>query len=879
MAHGGDSEYGTRGWPYGLGWSLIHHYPKILFPLWGQWLCYLFSYLNMATIPTSIAGLEGLILSILGCLLAMPPALVFATYRVADTIVHPLRRHWAGDRQDSGILQIERVKVLWYLRLYVLLLVFEQHFPNFCAGFAFWSFWSCIIGGPVTYLLSALHSDSQFGPESFNRQSGEPKPFYYTPLADKTHIRLLRVFPSLRTDAPVACNLIQVKLNGPRPLYNAISYRWQAQDGDGGDEINTRLENPTITINGFQFAVYPNVIDILRDTRSSMLSRYIWIDSICIDQDNLDEKEDQVAIMRQIYEGSMYVVIQLSGSDPDVSFLKEIFNGLRSGLGGIPYRDVGRAGNLIANLRDARVLQDFSMQDAPGEILSLGTSDDWDILETLLEDPWFVRAWIVQEVTVAKRVRLRRSGKEIHWGDFVRACAVLSRSGVHTLIHRRNMQDKISLENAGKKRLAAVENTLILDNLRQWYSSGQLLPLLDTMILCLGFKSTWEVDKIYALLGVINAKDRERLGLQPDYGRDKADVFKAFTCRLLDAASPDDQFRLLSFAGIGKMRNMDGLPSWVPDWTAGSSACSLESRDQATDYKASTQPAKKMCLSHSVANSSLPSTCEDNSLPTFLTIEGNVIDRIVLLCDVSQTPSPEDTSHFPIRDAYAAVKHHKPHRDTYGSGLQSIDEAFWRTLIADRSSHSRPAQVEYLRVWMAYFQVFDAARSDLDKAGILPPDAAQDDETWERRRKSAALWFLQADDEDLRFTHMLSADLSKRWPEHRHPLGAANILNRSFDFTEATEPRMSAGRQFCVTEKGYFGLVPRLTAVGDEVVLFDGAKYPHVVRLLRAWGQRRVAGEELRCRLVGECFVHEGMDGQLEQNLGADVLRGTFILE
>ncbi|KAH7232444.1 heterokaryon incompatibility protein-domain-containing protein [Fusarium solani] len=889
MAHGGDNIYGTRGWAYGLAWALIHHYPKMLFPLWGQWICYLFSYFSMAPTPTSIAGLECLFISILGYLLALPPALIFATYRFSDTIIHPVRRYWAGDRQDSGILENERASVLWFLRLYVLLLVLERHFPNFCTGFAFWSFWSCIAGGPITYLISVLRWSSQFAPESYNSQSWEPRPFspqswelrpfYYTPLADETHIRLLKVFPSLCGDAPVVCDLVQVRLNGSRPLYSAISYRWQAQTEVGRTRVNpASTKSKAITVNGFRFAVYPNVLAILKDMRSSILPRYLWIDSICIDQDNLREKENQVAIMRQIYEGSVYVIIHLAGSDHYISFLEEMFSSLRSSLTGTPYRDVGRVGNLIANLRDARVLQDFSVRDSPGELLSIGTSDDWDILESLLEDSWFARAWIVQEVTVARRVRLRRSGHEIHWGDFVRACAVLSRSGVRGYIHYRHITDGKPFDMVGEAKLAGVENTLILDNLRQWYASGRLLPLLDTMILCLRFKSTWEVDKIYALLGIIDAEDRERLGLEPDYARDKTALFKALTCRLLETASPEDQFRLLRFAGIGQRRNMDGLPSWVPDWTAGLPACSLESRDAATDYKASTQPAKMMRLSHHVADSSLPSPIKNDGLPAFLDIDGYVIDRIVLLCDISQTPPLDDVTHFPIRDAHAAVRAHNPTRDTYGSTLQHIDEAFWRTLIANRSSHCRPAADDHLQVWTLYFRAYEAARSGQGKAEVLP-DVPQDDETWELRRRNGALWFLQADDEDLRFTHMLATDLARRWPEHRHALGAASVLNRPFDFTQATEPRMSAGRQFCVTEKGHFGLVPWLTAVGDIVALFDGAKNPHVVRPLEVWDTRRAVEEKVRCRLVGDCFIHEGMDGQLERDLGLDAPKGTFVLE
>ncbi|KAK6062831.1 adenosine deaminase [Seiridium cupressi] len=844
MAHGGDNLY-PPGWPYGLIWALIHHYPKMLFPLWGQWICFLYSYLNMTPVPTSIAGIEGLLMSILGCLLALPPALVFATYRFCDVVIHPLRRNWAGDRSDSGVLSSQQSSVFWFLRIYVMLLVPERHFSSFSTGFAFWSFWACVAGGPVVYMALALLWNMSYGPESYNSQPWEEKPFHYAPLADKGHIRLLKVLPMRRRGAPVVCNLIQVELDGRRPSYDAISYRWHTESRDS-------TKPNTITINGFKFAVYPNVLAILKDVRSVFLPQYIWIDSICINQDDLREKESQVALMRQIYESSLHVVIHLPESGRTQSDLQDI-------------------ARTIFKVRDTRVLHEFSRQDGPGELITLGSNHDWDLLQDLLDDSWFVRVWIVQEVTVARQVRLRLGGQAIPWGDFVRACAAISRSGVRGYIHHRYLIENLPPpEMAKKTKMVGVEHTLILDNLRQWYASGQRLPLLDTMILCLRFKSTWEVDKLYGLLGIIDAQDRRQL--KPDYTRDKTTVFRDLACQILETVGSEEQFRLIRFAGIGQLRNMPDLPSWVPDWTAGLSACPLESRDEATAYKASTKCAKKMHLSPS----------ENENDPDFLVINGIAIDRVVLLCDVSQIPPPEDVTHFPIRDALAAVKAHGPDRDTYRSTRQTIDEAFWRTLIADRDTLYRPAADDILNIWEVYFRVYDAVRSGLGKAELMArllQGGPQDDDTWELRRLFAAIWFWQADDEDLWFSHMLAADLSKRWPDHQHAIGAARILNRPFDVTQATEPRMSAGRQFCITAKGYFGLVPKLTTLDDAVVLFDGAKTPHIVRPSRNWDLTNTADNKLPCRLVGECFIHEGMDGQLEKDPGFEAQEKSFVLE
>jgi hypothetical protein len=242
---------------------------------------------------------------------------------------------------------------------------------------------------------------------------------------------------------------------------------------------------------------------------------------------------------------------------------------------------------------------------------------------------------------------------------------------------------------------------------------------------------------------------------------------------------------------------------------------------------------------------------------------------------------PENATDFPIRDAFAAAQSHYGTGKRYRSGRQDVDEAFWRTLIADREGRHRPANKQALHVWTLYFQIYDAIRSGKGKEEIMDgplKGTRDDDEAWDLRRIFTALWFWQSDDEDLFFSHMLASDLSKRWPEHKHALVAAQVLNRSFDTSTATEPRMSAGRQFCITAKGHFGLVPKLTAIGDMVVLLDGARTPHVVR----HSDDRAVGDEqgaMICQLAGECFIHEGMDGQLDLLAEADTTRKTFWLQ
>ena len=96
--------------------------------------------------------------------------------------------------------------------------------------------------------------------------------------------------------------------------------------------------------------------------------------------------------------------------------------------------------------------------------------------------------------------------------------------------------------------------------------------------------------------------------------------------------------------------------------------------------------------------------------------------------------------------------------------------------------------------------------------------------------------------------------------------------------------RVAYERRFCVTKKGYVGLVPPLTVIGDRLCLFFGGDTPFLVRPTApttttdatiknehvvveedadASGSAAPAVETLRCELVGECYVHGMMDGEM----------------
>jgi hypothetical protein len=143
---------------------------------------------------------------------------------------------------------------------------------------------------------------------------------YPTLGAKSTQIRLLELLPLKRngyypTDTStwfncenIECNLTVYTLE-QAPTYDALSYAW------GSDE-------PTVpvTINGQNVLVRPNLAYALAALRNSK-PRVLWIDALCIDQDNIHERNHQVRLMGAIYRQSEQVLVWLGRPKSGMDFL------------------------------------------------------------------------------------------------------------------------------------------------------------------------------------------------------------------------------------------------------------------------------------------------------------------------------------------------------------------------------------------------------------------------------------------------------------------------------------------------------------------------------------------------------------------------------
>ena len=142
--------------------------------------------------------------------------------------------------------------------------------------------------------------------------------YAYRPLnTTSKEIRLLEVHPGQPTDE-IACSVHHASLNNPSTIqYETVSYCW------GDSSLRS-----TITVDSTLISVPTSSAQALRTLRRTDKARTLWIDAICINQNDIEEKGQQVAMMSEIYRGTTRGLVFLgenAGDVIDVSHVLEEF--------------------------------------------------------------------------------------------------------------------------------------------------------------------------------------------------------------------------------------------------------------------------------------------------------------------------------------------------------------------------------------------------------------------------------------------------------------------------------------------------------------------------------------------------------------------------
>lgn len=215
---------------------------------------------------------------------------------------------------------------------------------------------------------------------SVKDQHTVPQPYIYERRLSKDEIRLI-CLPATTDDAATIHISLEVHQHDRCPEYETLSYTWGGEDNDSG-----RIHPIYIGPHWHALLQTKNCWDMLRFLRPSRGVRLVWIDAICINQLDDEERAIQVGKMARIYEDCQRVVVFL-GRDV-----------VRKEPGRYPRR---------------RKLGDALRPDS--ETGELTNAEDIDIA-SILRKRYFKRVWIIQELILAPRVVIQIDDVQL-WVD------------------------------------------------------------------------------------------------------------------------------------------------------------------------------------------------------------------------------------------------------------------------------------------------------------------------------------------------------------------------------------------------------------------------------------------------------------------------------
>ncbi|KAK3690464.1 heterokaryon incompatibility protein-domain-containing protein [Podospora appendiculata] len=393
-------------------------------------------------------------------------------------------------------------------------------------------------------------------------EDSAPRSSIYSPLPGNNSIRILTIDPSETEEAPLQTSLTVVSL-ADKPAFDAISYTW----GDPADKMLLNCGG-----NGSTVPIPCNLRDTLTRLRNPVRPRYVWADSVCINQEDIAERGQQVSIMRAIYQGAERVIVWL-GLDTDdqaATAFQAVCDIVRCWRP--PHADRFKFASYAGHIEP---MPDHQL----ARIRTIINHTAWDALHAMFETGYFRRFWIIQELALGASSVILWGKHHIAWG-LVGICAAW------ILTAGWNFPSAA----LGMTRIAAAYNAFLIYALPlarkssiSPFSKLDLAVILGTTV---GrFDATDARDRIFALLGMPFAgndpsANSPRLLLTPDYTQPMAAVYLLAAKRIL---AQDQHLRLLSAVQHGP--DLDtSQPSWVPNWAKPYHAEPLALRDEQGYY-------------------------------------------------------------------------------------------------------------------------------------------------------------------------------------------------------------------------------------------------------------------------------------------------------
>ena len=647
------------------------------------------------------------------------------------------------------------------------------------------------------------------------------KSIYGSPLRSN-QIRLLGIPTSSDETGTVYGTLKTYELG--QSDFVAVSYVW----GDESELVPLRL-------NGAQFWATQNANNILRllgrvsaqdhtaanDELQVFANSKIWIDAISIDQANRPEKEAQVAKMREIYQAARKTLIWLGAPAVD--------------------SPQGRAAMAwLKELVECMPMESFSK--GPDARRHLWDHYAHSNVCHMMEQPWFRRRWVVQEVAASQDPLVVYGTQVCSWSVFHQG--ILRVWWLYT-----DQMDKPELQLRGPGLGFNPTPVWAVNRLRKagvcLSSNLRFVDVLHDYRHC---ATSNPLDRIYALLGL--CKDEERASNFPDYDISIADALIRLT---ISHISVNNDLDILCIAkksarikrtteayweghikinpipaDMPEATFISDLPSWVPNLTSFHSGWTLgRDNDMPLDDNFA-----------SLFNASLGFPAEVHNLDTIwssktLTVSAIEIDEIEAIEINTPVPYPDFTNSHGIvfENLWTFAQLHWKLQTSYPSSLALLT-AYFRTISAGgRRDTTRDILTDaFLRYYcLAFFRPAGFGQMLISKYGMQPKPPLRE--------------------------------------QYENPNAGAKYNDNSIVMFDKL-----SNYAFASTKSGRLALVPPLTLRGDRIFVLYGCTSPLV---LRENPQRPG-----RYQTIGEAYIHGFMYGEaIQDEMNGLLTKQTIVLE
>ena len=624
------------------------------------------------------------------------------------------------------------------------------------------------------------------------------EPYQYTSLK-AGQFRMLSIFLEPVTGF-LTCNLDIRDLTSSKRAYRAISYCW-------GNHVPT---NRLLCSNGQSLLITKSAAEILEFIVPQNPKEFFWIDQLCINQADLPERSAQVSIMAQIYSSTKQVIAWLGRGDKSSENAVTFVETLLGEIEDMERRN--RNPTLVPLMSPSANIRNIPVQ--------MQASRRWKALSQLLSNAWFERMWVMQEVIMACAETFHTAGVDIFILLSFEKCAIdiNKLAKVLSIVESDNLQSNLLVE--GQSEVDPCGNIIFppglwaiqtFTNFRRLRIQGNGVPVHSALKEGWDFKASDDRDKVYAVMAFTDKAANTSL---PDYESTVEDVYISQAAALL--GREDEYPLLLHMAGIGLQRSYPTLPSWVPDFSSGSTVVNLRS-------VATTTPGGR--YNASGANEKIEIRVDLPSLA--LRLQALQIDIIEIV--FRQPIFSENNDRW--YDRFKPSRVLFPNKAYYKKLLQWLEniESFLESSSPILgSSEPKPKKI----LWQTIVGDYSTSSSPIDSP---------------RLSRAFEYWYSE---------HRLAA--GKSISRLLHPPDDFDLVQL---FEDMKNTSLSTQPVFSTAQKRLLGYGPEGLLPGDTVCIIKGAVIPFLLRP----DTDTVRSDEQngkRWRLVGGCFVHGLMYGE-----------------